>query len=143
MPRARREVAIARPVHDVFAFVADGENDVKWRAAVTDVERLSGDGPGLGARYKQGVKGPMGRRVAADYEVTDFEPDRSLAFRVSQGPVRPEGRYTTEPDGDGTKLTFELSCDLKGPKKLLMSGPVQKSMDSEMENLTKLKELLE
>jgi uncharacterized protein YndB with AHSA1/START domain len=143
MPRARREVTIGSPPHEVFAFVADGENDGKWRSGVLDVERVSGDAPGLGARYRQGVKGPMGRRVAADYEVTEFEPDRSLAFKVSQGPVRPEGRYTVEPNGSGTKLTFELACELTGIKKLLMSGPVQKSMDSEMENLTKLKELLE
>jgi uncharacterized protein YndB with AHSA1/START domain len=143
VPRARREITIGRPLSEVFAFVADGENDPKWRSAVLDVKRTSGAAPGKGARYRQGVKGPFGRRVAADYEVTDFEADRTLGFRVTEGPVRPKGRYTVEPDGSGTKLTFELSCELTGPKKLLMSGPVQKSMDGEMKNLDELKRILE
>lgn len=143
MPRARREISIARPPADVFAFVSDGENDVKWRPAVLDVERISSNAPGKGTRYRQSVKGPFGRRVPADYEVTEFEPDRILAFQVTEGPVRPAGRYTLGPDGAGTRLAFELSCELSGPKKLFMSGPVQRSMDGEMENLTRLKQALE
>jgi uncharacterized protein YndB with AHSA1/START domain len=142
MPRARREVTIGRPLHEVFAFVADGENDPKWRGAVLDVERVSGDGPGPGAKYRQGVKGPFGRRTPADTEVTEFEPQRRVAFRVTAGPVRPEGSYDFARDEHGTRLTFELRCELKGLKKL-MSGPVQKSMDAEMRNLDELRRVLE
>jgi uncharacterized protein YndB with AHSA1/START domain len=143
MPRARREITITRPLDEVFSFTADAENDPKWRSAVLDVQRVAGDAPGVGARYRQGVKGPFGRRTPADTEVTEFEPGRKLAFRVIAGPVRPEGRYEFAPeDGGGTRLTFELRCELKGLKKL-MSGAVQKSMDAEMRNLDELKRVLE
>ena len=80
MPSAEREVTIARPVGDVFAFVADGLNAATWRPGVLDISLASGTG--LGAVYKQGVKGPGGRRIAADYRVTAFELNRRLSFET-------------------------------------------------------------
>ena len=141
MPMAEHEVTIARPPADVFAFLADGTNDPQWRPAVADVAHESGTG--LGARYRQGMKGPMGRRVPADFEVTEHEPPRALAFQVTAGPVRPRGRYDLAPEGAGTRVRFHLECELSGPKKLMMSRPVQKSMDGEVRNLERLKQVLE
>ena len=40
-------------------------------------------------------------------------------------------------------MTFSLRAELTGVKKLLMAGPVQKSMDAEMANLDKAKAILE
>jgi uncharacterized protein YndB with AHSA1/START domain len=141
MPMAEHEVTIARPPEEVFAFLADGTNDPQWRPAVADVAHESGTG--LGARYRQGMKGPMGRRVPADFEVTEHEPPRALAFQVTAGPVRPRGRYDLAPEGSGTRVRFHLECELSGPKKLMMSRPVQKSMDGEVRNLERLKQVME
>ena len=85
MPEASHSVEINRPAADVFAFLGDGENDPQWRSGVLDVRRRSGHGQG--AVYEQGVKGPMGRRVPADYEITAYEPDRRIAFRAIAGPA--------------------------------------------------------
>jgi uncharacterized protein YndB with AHSA1/START domain len=68
--KAENTITINRPVPDVFSFVADGTTAPKWRPGVLDVTRESGDG-GVGSVYRQGVEGPMGRRIPADYEVTD------------------------------------------------------------------------
>jgi uncharacterized protein YndB with AHSA1/START domain len=83
MPSARRTVTIQRPAADVFAYVANGLNGSNWRAGVLDIERVSG--AGAGEIYRQGVRGPMGRRMTADYEVTAFEPDRRLEFKAIAG----------------------------------------------------------
>ncbi len=136
MPSARNSVTIAKPVEEVFAFVADGTNARRWRPAVLDVALASGSG--LGATYTQGVKGPGGRRIAADYTVTAFEPNRRIAFRAIAGPVRPEGEYVFEDLGRSTRLTMSLRAELSGWKKLLMSGPVQASMDAEVANIERL-----
>ena len=80
MPSAQHSVLIRRPVSEVFAFVADGTNAMRWRTGVLDVSRQSGEG--LGAVYRQGVKGPGGRRIAADYEVTAFEPHEAAELVV-------------------------------------------------------------
>jgi uncharacterized protein YndB with AHSA1/START domain len=138
---AEHEVTIARAPEEVFAFLADGTTGPRWRPAVADVAHESGTG--VGARYRQGMKGPMGRRVAADYEITEHEPPRALAFRVTAGPVRPRGRYDLTPAAGGTSVRFRLDCELSGPKKLLMGGSVQKSMDAEVRNLERLKQVLE
>ena len=141
MPAATRSITIRRPVDAVFAFVADGTNGPKWRSGVLDVELLSGRG--TGARYRQGVKGPGGRRIAADYEVTAEEPNRRIAFRAAAGPVRPTGEFRFEDLGGETRLTFSLDDELRGWKRLLMGRAVQQTMDAEMAALDRLKELLE
>ena len=141
MPSAQHSVSISRPVGDVFAFVADGENATRWRPGVLDVARQSGEG--LGAIYRQGVKGPGGRRIPADYEITAFEPNARIAFRAIAGPVRPTGEYRFAPEGDGTRVSFSLDAALTGWKRLLMGRAVQSTMDAEMRTLESLKSLLE
>ena len=141
MPNAERTVTINRPVAEVFNFVADGRNAKHWRSGVLDVDLVSGQG--LGAKYSQGVKGPGGRRIPADYEITAFEPNEKIEFRAIAGPVRPEGSLTVEGIGTGTALTFELHAELSGWKRLVMGGAVQSTMNAEMGALDRLKDLLE
>src|SRR5438876_1103350 len=141
MPTASYSVTIRRPVDDVFAFVADGEKCLQWRPGVLDIKRISGEG--VGTRYAQGVKGPMNRRISADYEISVFEPHRRIEFQTVTGPARPHGRYDFEAVDGGTRLAFSLDAELTGIRKLLMGGAVQKTMDSEVRNLDNLKRVLE
>jgi uncharacterized protein YndB with AHSA1/START domain len=141
MPAAVRTITIERPVSAVYAYVADGTKAREWRPAVLDVERLGGTG--VEATYRQGVKGPGGRRITADYEVYDFEADRRIAFRAIAGPVRPTGEYRFEEVPEGTRLTFALSAQLGRIKGLLLGRSVQGSMDAEMRALDRLKRILE
>ncbi len=141
MPSAQHTVTIGRPIGEVFEFVARGENAPRWRPGVLDIEHASGTG--VGATYRQGVKGPGGRRVAADYEITAYELDRRLAFKAIAGPVRPTGEYRFEQVGDGTRLTFSLAADLGLVQRLLMGGMVQRTMDAEVNATETLKRVLE
>ena len=141
MPAATNSIVIARPPADVFAFLADGTTAPRWRGGVTDVALVSGSG--LGARFKQGVKGPGGRRVDADYEVTAYEPSSRLAFAATAGPLRPTGEYRLEAVPEGTRLTFSLDATVGGIKGLLMGRAVQSSMDAEVGSLGRLKAVLE
>jgi hypothetical protein len=140
MPEATNTVEIARAPADVFAFLADGTNGPRWRSGVIDVALKAGEGEG--AVYTQGVKGPFGRRVPADYELTAYEPERRIAFRAIAGPVRPEGAYELEPAGAATRLTFSLRWTPAGFGRLM--GPmVAKTMRSEVAQLARLREVLE
>jgi uncharacterized protein YndB with AHSA1/START domain len=140
MPEAQRTVTIQKPVPEVFAFVADHDNDPRWRPGVVEIHKASGDG--VGERWDQRVKGPAGRSIPAGIEITAFEPDRMLAFRAFEGPVRPEGRYELAEQDGATRLTFSLRAELTGLKKL-MSPMVQKQMNAEVGNLDNLKRVLE
>jgi hypothetical protein len=100
---------------------------------VLDIKRVSGTG--VGARYSQGVKGPMGRWIAADHEVTQYEPSRRLESQTVAGPVRPQGRYDLEAVDGGTRLTFSRDAELSVVRTLLMGSTVQKTMNAEVRAL--------
>ena len=141
MPEADHSVTINLPVEAVFAYVLDGENCPSWRPGVLDIKRVSGDG--AGAIYRQGVKGPGGRRIDADYTVTHAEPDRLIEFETIAGPVRPKGRYTFDRRGDATHLTFHLEAEVRGVRGLVLGPMVARTMREEVRTLERLKDVLE
>jgi uncharacterized membrane protein len=140
MPRASSEIVVKCPRDELFAFLADPENDPQWRSGVLDLKRVSGSG--MGARYAQGVKGPGGRRIAADIEITELTPGETIAFQTVAGPVRPRGRYLLTAADGGTRVRFELEADVKGAKRLLIPM-VQKTMNNEVRQLHSLKRVIE
>ena len=140
MPEATATVEIRRAPAEVFAFLAEGENDRRWRSGVLDVRLKSGHG--RGAIYEQGVKGPFGRRVPADYEITAYDPDHRIGFRAIAGPVRPEGTYELKAVDGGTRVTFTLRCTPHGLAKL-MTPMVARTMRSEVAQLDRLSAVLE
>lgn len=142
MPQAQHSVTIDRRPEAVFAYLADGEKCPEWRTGVLDIKRVSGDGS-VGTTYQQGVKGPMGRRIAADYMVTAYEPNNRLEFQTITGPARPHGRYDIEDSNGGTRLTFALDAKVGGLAGLFLGGMVQKTMDSEVMAIERLKAILE
>jgi uncharacterized protein YndB with AHSA1/START domain len=141
MPSATRTVTIDRPPSDVHAFFSDHANDPKWRPAVLEIAPISS--AAVGTRIRQVVKGPGGRGLRADIEVTANEPPSRYAFQVVAGPVRPRGEFRFAPSGSGTEATFALDAELGGWKRWLMGRPVQASMDSEMAGLDRAKAVIE
>ena len=141
MPSAQRTITIDRPPDLVYAFFTDHANDPRWRPNVVEIEPVS-RAP-VGKRIHQVIKGPGGRGLGADIEITANEPSARYGFQVVAGPVRPRGDFRFTPAGAGTEVHFSLEADLSGLKKLLMSGAVQKSMDGEMAGLDTAKRLIE
>ena len=142
MPAAQRTIVIDRPIEAVFSFFSTPSNDLRWRPHVREIQ----DPPEMrtGARIRQVIAGPGGRGIDADIEVTNYLPFSHYAFTVVAGPARPRGEYSFTSAGTAsTSLTFSLAANLAGLKKLLMSAPVQKSMDGEMASLDTAKKLLE
>ena len=91
MPEARHQVTIQRPASAVFEFIADGLNGPKWRSGILDIAHVSGSG--VGATYKQGVKGPGGRRIDADYR--SRPTSRTPGWPSKRSPVRCARRGNT------------------------------------------------
>jgi uncharacterized protein YndB with AHSA1/START domain len=142
MPDAENTVTIERPIEEVFAYLSDGHNERHWRSAILEIERTSATA-GSGATYRQVVKGPGGRRVPADYRITDYSPPRELAFQVTAGPARPTGRFRLAEAGPGrTTVTFRLDLKPTGLTRL-MSPMITKTMRAEVAQLDQLKAELE
>ncbi len=142
MPKAEGSIVINRPLEQVFMFVAKGENNAQWRPSVMDCKLSSGRANTVGAVYEQGMQGPGGRRIPADYEITKLEPHKLIGFKVIAGPARPEGLYTFEQVQGGTKIHFSLSWQPKGLA-IFLAPMVGRQMPKEIETLSNLKAVLE
>jgi uncharacterized protein YndB with AHSA1/START domain len=101
-------IVIDRPIDEVFAFLADGENDKRFSARIVEIAKTTDGPPGLGTVYASTAKdGPM--TAKHEFELTAFEPPSTIRWteRSRTTPVSvPEGGYDLETAGAGTKLMF-------------------------------------
>ena len=142
MAHAENEISIDRPASEVYAFLADGLNNPKWRAGVQSIALKSGSAGELRAVYSQTLTGPKGRPLPGDYEITTAVPGQLLEFLVVAGPARPVGRYSLTESPSGTTVRFSL--DLKLPLLArVFDSLVTKTMKSEVSQLQKLKDVLQ
>ncbi|MBO1267848.1 SRPBCC family protein [Arthrobacter cavernae] len=142
MAFAEYEVVISRDAMTVYGFLADGLNNPLWRTGVRSISLSSGAPGEKGALYQQTLAGPGGRPIAADFEITEARPGAEVRFAVVAGPARPTGGYYLSTEGSSTRLRFALEYNPKGLQKL-MNGLIQKTMESEVAQLERLKAVIE
>jgi uncharacterized protein YndB with AHSA1/START domain len=106
-------VTIRRSVEEVFGFVVRGENGPKWNSAVREVQQLSEGPVGVGTRYRM-LRELPGGKVENVYEITGFEPNRSLSIKIVSGPTPFVYHYSFEPSGQGTRLTLDAEVEKEG-----------------------------
>ena len=102
-------VTIDRPVAEVFAFLADGENDKKFSSRIVEIAKTT-DGPtGVGTIYASTAK-DGGVKAKHEFELTEFEPNSKIRWKElsrSTPVVVPAGGYDFTPaEGGGTELAF-------------------------------------
>ena len=101
-------VVIDRPIEEVFAFLADGDNDPKFSPRVQQIAKTTDGPPGVGTRYASTVK-DAGMTTQREFEYTAFEEPSRIrwAERSKNAVTAPEGGYDLAPAGEGkTELTF-------------------------------------
>jgi uncharacterized protein YndB with AHSA1/START domain len=100
-------VVIDRPIDQVFAFLADGENDPKFSARVLEMAKKTDGPPGVGTVYASTVK-DAGMKTKREFELTEFEAPTKIRWaETSKNLVTaPEGGYDLAPAGEGTSVTF-------------------------------------
>ncbi len=141
MPSATRTIHIDRPPETVFAVLGDPARERRWRPEVKVFEPTAPLAAGTVVRQR--IAGPAGSAIPADVRLTTYDPPRRYRFQVVAGPVRPVGDYRLVTASGGTDLTFTLSADLRGVRRLLLGRVMQASIDEEMRNLDRLKALVE
>ncbi len=100
-------IVIDRPIEDVFAFLADGENDKRFSSRVIEIAKTTDGPPGVGTVYASTVK-DAGVKTHREFKLTEFEvPTRIRWTELSKNlVVVTEGGYDLAPAGEGTQLTF-------------------------------------
>ena len=105
MPGFEATVHIDRPIEEVFAFLADGENDRKFSPRVLEIAKET-DGPiGVGTIYASTVK-DAGIKTQRRFELTEFvQPTKIRWKEISENSMTvPDGGYDLAPDDQGTTL---------------------------------------
>ena len=142
MAHAKYTVAVQRPIGDVYDFLADGLNDLKWRPDLIEVHLESGTASSVGAVYAQTMKGPGGRRIKGDYRITVAERPTRLNFEVIAGPARPLGSFELEAvSPTSTLVSFALDLVPTGLMKL-MGAMIAKQVDAEAAAIVRLPEAM-
>src|SRR3954468_11242358 len=98
---------IDRPIEEVFAFLADGENDKKFSSRVQEIAKTTDGPPGVGTVYKSTVK-DAGMTTSREFELTEFVPPTRIRWteRSKNSVVVTEGGYDLTPVDGGTQLTI-------------------------------------
>ncbi|HEY3437621.1 MAG TPA: SRPBCC family protein [Actinotalea sp.] len=121
MSRVRGSLEIARPVEEVFDYVADQRNEPRFNPAMTASAKLD-DGPiGVGTRFQATVLS-RGKPLAVTIEYTGFDrPHRIVSRSVMDGSTA-EGQVQCEPTPRGTRFSWDWTVRVEGPARF--AGPL-------------------
>jgi uncharacterized protein YndB with AHSA1/START domain len=138
-------VVIRRPIAEVFAFVTDTGNSLRWQSSrgLKSIRQRPEDGLGVGTRITEAWHF-MGRTSESTSEVTAYEPNRMYTRHLIAGssPIK-RGTYVFEPLAEGTRWTFTLDVQADGLfaiAELLLASAIKRGMEA---NMTEAKALLE
>jgi carbon monoxide dehydrogenase subunit G len=109
---------IARPVHEVFAFVEDARNRPQWDDSVKSEALTSPEPIGVGTTVRTELRS-MGRDYVYTWEVVEHRPPSRMEIRSTSGPFPTTLLYQLEQEGEGTRLEFSVTGRPNGPLRLL------------------------
>jgi carbon monoxide dehydrogenase subunit G len=142
MAKFEINLVINRPIEEVFAFISNPENLLRWRAGTLDIKKDSSAPLGVGSVVR-GRFTFLGRPFDGNLKIILHEPHRRYGTRLVEGPFPLEARYTLEPAGNGTDLTLVIEGEPGGFFKLaepLLVSLAKRSYEADLNNL---KEMLE
>ncbi len=143
MARLSASVDIKRPTAEVFAFLDEPENDLKWQAGMVVSEQTSEGSVGVGTTGRR-VSQMMGRRIETTWELTEYTPPVRAAFKSTSGPMSYTGSMELEAVDGGTRLNYSIDARMGGFFGRLLD-PLMGMMGQRQfrSDVNRLKELLE
>lgn len=133
---------IDRPVEDVFAYIANPENDPQWCPTVLETIQIAGDGPGRDTRYHMAAK-PGPKTVEGTIEVVDYEPNTRFEWRGSNDAGDFHGWYTLESVNGGARVHMTSILELRGLMRFLEPVINRAGQNVAVEGFQNLKRILE
>ncbi len=109
MANIETSLSINKPVEQVFAYLADVQNQKSLNPSITEIVT---DGPvAVGSHYKVKMS-VMGRPFESENEIVALEPNKCFAVKtLAKPPASPvTSTYTLEPEGAGTKLHLAMDA---------------------------------
>lgn len=105
-------ITVGRSAAECFRFTADFANIGDWDPSVTDAAQIV-DGPlGVGTQFRVVVRSGA-RRIAMDYTIVTFEPDRRVVLHGRSEVVDAVDTIVFEPVATGTRIDYSAELTLK------------------------------
>lgn len=139
MRRIEASATIPVPPERLFAFVADPANLPQWQTGIVSAERTTPDPVGVGSEARV-VRDVLGRQVAADLTITDYQHGRLLGLATTVSGIRARAALELTPDGpDATHLTFSMEIRAESlfmaPVEGMVAQGAQQDVASSLERL--------
>jgi len=138
----RQTITVNRPIEDVYRFWRDFENLPRFMVHLESVQVMPG------GRSQWRTKGPVGRTVAWDAEITADRPNELIAWRSLEGAdVENAGdvRFARAPGGRGTEvhvaLHYRPPAGLVGAAAAMLFG--QSAEQQTRDDLRRFKQVIE
>jgi uncharacterized protein YndB with AHSA1/START domain len=148
MAQIEGEIVIARPVEEVFDFVADERNEPRFNRQMSSAVLLTPEPIGSGSRFHVELR-MMRRTVDMTVEFTEFERPKLLGL-TSRSALRGGGRAMLtsgtlmfEPVPQGTRMHWSWQVETPGGMKILAPVIVRIGRRQEQRIWGSLKRLLE
>ena len=142
MAQIKTSIIINRPIGEVFAFVSDASNDVKWRSDVVESKVTSPGSLGVGSTFAFSSEF-MGRKIVSSGELTTYDPPNRYAWKSISGPIPASAVTTFEAVAEGTLVVETTDFEPGGFFKI--AGPLlaKQAQSAAEKDVVKLKGLLE
>jgi uncharacterized membrane protein len=132
----QQSIEIARPVGEVFDYVADPEHLPEWQESALEVHKISD------TRWKE-ERRFAGRLVETETEVIEREPGKRLRLRSDAGSVELEVDHVFSVVGNGTRLEVQAEGKVGGLMRFA-EGTIERRARAEIAaDLDRLKAILE
>jgi ribosome-associated toxin RatA of RatAB toxin-antitoxin module len=138
-----REVVIEASTEEILDVIADVESTPAWSSQYQSAEILETYDDGRPRRVKMKVKSAgISDEQVVEYTWTDSGASWTL---ISAGQLKSQdAKYTLKPDGDKTKVKFDITIDLSVPLpgfvlKRAMKGAMETATDGLREQVLKVK----
>jgi uncharacterized protein YndB with AHSA1/START domain len=107
-------IDIARPVEVVFAYISNYEHDCQWRAGIVEMTQTPPGCAQIGTKTRE-VARFFGKKRVTPAEITEFEPDRKVAFAGLMAKSIPvSGSRIVERRGEQTRFLYQAKVELSG-----------------------------
>jgi uncharacterized membrane protein len=130
-------ITIDRPPDEVFAYIANFENNPRWQKGMQSC-KFTSDGPlGVGSTYEQVAKF-MGKEILTTFEVINYQPGKMIEIKsvISTFPLHIT--RSVEPHNGGTHVQAIIEGEPGGLFKLMtpfMGMMVKRSVNADYARL--------
>ena len=118
MAHVEGQIIIHRPVDEVFDFVADERNELRYNPQMRRAEHTSAGPIGVGTTFRAEMMS-RGRPVEMTITYTDFERPRRYTSLTHLSTMDIQGTLTFDPVAEGTRMRWSWNLAPRGMLKLM------------------------